>query len=282
MPGKTTDGRIFVGPAGWCYADWEGTVYPPGVTRSGKRLEYILRRFNLVEIDATFYRVPPCAHAERWARTAASTGAPFRFTVKAPGALTHEGLLDDHVVRPFRGILDTLRNGGVLGAVLFQFPASFRCEKVEKVRLKRILDAFEGYPAAVEVRHRGWDIPPFLDYLRSRGVAFCNIDQPDTGDHIEVGARVTAPRAYLRLHGRNRDAWVDPGAGRDARFDWLYGPEDVARFAVLAREMAARTEEVYVVTNNHYRGKAIVNAGELAAALGGSGGDPGDLPPTGP
>lgn len=256
-----------VGPAGWSYADWEHTVYPPGVTRAGRRLEFIVERFNLIEINASFYRVPSLDIVERWARVAG--GRPgFRFTVKAPGAFTHEGEREGATARGFRAVLDTLQRAGLLGAVLFQFPYSFRCERAEKIRLKVVLDLFEAYPSAVEVRHRSWATPAYLDYLCRRGVAFCNIDQPAAEpDGLGLTAHVTSALAYLRLHGRHVAAWRDPAAGRDARFDWLYGPGEIAAFAGIARRLAAEAEKVYIVTNNHYQGKAVVNAGQIAADL---------------
>ena len=72
--------------------------------------------------------------------------------------------------------------------------------------------------------------------------------------------RATSPVGYVRLHGRNTDDWFRDDAGRDARYDYLYTAEELEPLAAVATEIANRTEEVFVVQNNHFRGQALVNA----------------------
>jgi uncharacterized protein YecE (DUF72 family) len=72
----------------------------------------------------------------------------------------------------------------------------------------------------------------------------------------------------LRLHGRNARAWFDPRAGRDQKYDHLYAPEEVHELAQLARRLASGADETFVITNNHFSGKAVANALELLGELG--------------
>jgi uncharacterized protein YecE (DUF72 family) len=258
--------RVFIGPAGWSYKDWEGIVYPPEVVRRRGQLAFLADTFNLLEINNSFYRIPSPRSAARWAETV-SARPDFRFTIKLFQGFTHERGLDPSQLAAFREMLAPFREAGVLGCVLIQFPWSFRCDRSEKIHLRRLLDAFADYPLAVEVRHGSWDVPAFYGYLRDRGVAFCNIDQPLIGDSLGLTARVTAPRAYLRLHGRNRAAWFAPDSGVAERYNYLYSEAEVEALAGTAEALAAEAGEVYVVANNHYRGKAVLNALQLSRRL---------------
>jgi uncharacterized protein YecE (DUF72 family) len=259
------DAQIYIGPAGWSYPDWEGIVYPREVTRQRRQLQWISRWFNLVEINNSFYRIPTPRQVEKWAAAVASVPA-FRFSVKLYQGFTHEAVLDQAQVAAFREALSAFAATGLLGAVLVQFPWSLRCDREGKIRLNRVLEAFGDFPLAVEVRHAGWDTPAYLDYLRQHGWTFCNIDQPVIGQSLGLTAHVTATRAYLRLHGRNRQAWFS-GEGRDARYDYLYGEAEIEAFVRIIQAMVKQVQEIYIVTNNHYRGKAVFNALQLGRRL---------------
>src|SRR5207249_9299848 len=78
----------------------------------------------------------------------------------------------------FRAALDPLRGAGRLGAVLIQFPYSFRPTPESREVMESIFDTFGDYPLVTEIRHRDWGNEEFFSFLRSRGVGFCNIDQP--------------------------------------------------------------------------------------------------------
>lgn len=258
--------RFFIGPAGWSYADWAGTVYPPEIIRRRQQLPWLARQFDLVEINTSFYRIPSPAMTERWLR-AVSDRPAFRFTVKLFQGITHAQRLDPAVVADCRNAIAPLHNEGRLGGLLLQFPWSFHCGRQEKIFLRRVLDAFEGFPLAVEVRHGSWNQDAFFDYLHSRAVMFCNIDQPIIGDSLELTARVTAPSAYLRLHGRNQADWFRPDAGVAQRYNYLYSEGEIAALAAIAEALGREADHVYIVTNNHYRGKAVVNALQLSRRL---------------
>jgi uncharacterized protein YecE (DUF72 family) len=151
-----------------------------------------------------------------------------------------------------------------LGALLVQFPQSFHWTPESGTRLARLLDVLDGWPVVVEVRHVSWDDDRAAAWMREREAGWCVVDQPRAGSATAPArARVTAPVAYLRLHGRNEASWFDPGAGRDARYDYLYALDELRPLAATARDMGSHAKALYVIANNHFRGQAFANALQL-------------------
>ena len=96
------------------------------------------------------------------------------------------------------------------------------------------------------------------------------IDLPAADDHPPPDAPTLGPIGYLRLHGRNAEAWFDRKAGRDQKYDYLYGAEEIESLAERARRIARTSDQVFVVTNNHFTGKAVANALDILHALVGA------------
>lgn len=267
---KTTrEGIVRVGPAGWSYDDWKGIVYPSEVGRNQHALELLCQWFDTVEVNSSFYHPPVARHCMAWVDKV--SGNPrFKFTAKLWEAFTHKRDAwpgDDAVARFLDGIAP-LHQAGKLGAVLVQFPWSFRRTKEGRLWLGRVLDTFSAYPLAVEVRHASWDRPEMYAGLTERDVAFCGIDQPLFRNSIAPGEKVTSRVGYVRLHGRNRDNWFRENAGRNARYDYLYNEDELKPWIQRLESIRKRAQEIYAITNNHYRGQAVVNAFELQAGLG--------------
>jgi uncharacterized protein YecE (DUF72 family) len=148
-------------------------------------------------------------------------------------------------------------------------PWSFRNDEPNREWLDDLRDAFADYPLVIEVRHATWSDPDFLDWLSERGIGFVNIDQPRFSRSIKPSAHGTARVGYVRVHGRNYRDWFRKDAGRDTRYDCLYEAKELAPWVRRTREIARGddTEEVDVVFNNHYKGKAVVNALQFRRAL---------------
>jgi len=253
-----------VGVAGWDYPDWNGVVYPREASRGFDRLAFVARFLDVVEVNATFYRPVSPRIAASWIRRVAKQPG-FRFTAKAHRSWTHDPFEPEgtFAAATLEG-LAPLREAGMLGALLVQFPQSFHWTPQSVSRLSRVVAATEGWPVVVEVRHVSWDTDAAAAWMRDNGVGLCVVDQPRAGGvTTPARPRVTAPVAYLRLHGRNEAAWFDPGAGRDARYDYLYPTEALRPLAETARVMGAAADALYVVANNHFRGQAVANALEL-------------------
>ena len=261
---KTT---IYIGPAGWSYADWEGIVYPPG--KGYDRLLFITRYFKVIELNSSFYRVPSQKMITSW-RDRLSTVPGFRLSIKVNGKFTHERKYEPEELKSFVGRFSPLHEAGISGPFLLQFPWSFRNTRESREYLERLAPFFEGLPAAVELRHGSWDDPGTLELLENSGFAFCNIDQPLTGDSLPPSAHITDPdTGYIRLHGRNRKDWFRSGAGRDARYDYLYSPGEMEEWSTRAGGMIGRVGSLFIITNNHFRGQALANALHLKSILEG-------------
>ncbi len=260
---------IRIGTAGWDYPDWKGIVYPAKAGRYFQPLAYIARHFGAVEVDSTFYRIPDPVRTGEWVRQVADF-PDFRFTVKLFQGFTHTrkaSLVDE---RAFHRALEPLVRFRRLSAVLVQWPWSFKNTAENRRTLADLLGRFGAYPLAVEVRHASWGTKAALELLRERGAAFCNIDQPDLAHCLEPTSAVTSKLAYFRFHGRNAAAWFADGAGRDERYNYLYGPAELAPWIRAVHEVSSVAEEVVVIFNNHFRGKAVVNAFQLQFALTGA------------
>lgn len=272
---------IRFGSAGWSYADWEGVVYPEGGGRRFDALAWLARFVDCIEVNATFYRIPPERTAASWAERLASREG-FRLTVKLWQGFTHgrhslSAAEMRDAEKAFRSLLRPLRQVDLLGAVLVQYPYSFHNTGENRERLRDLVSRFQDLPLALEVRHTSWMQDEFLGWLRENGVAFCNIDQPDLSSNIPPTRHVTSGLAYVRLHGRNADAWFSRDAGRDRRYDYLYSEEELAGWAERIEGLAGDADELFVIANNHFRGQGMVNILELKAIL-----EDGKVPAPGP
>ena len=255
-----------VGVAGWSYPDWEGIVYPK--TPRFDALSYLASFFDAIEINSSFYRIPTARTTASWAKRA-RVNPEFRFTLKLYKGFTHERTATADDERSFAEALRPLTEAGVLGAVLLQFPWSFKNDPESRDYLRAALERFRRCPLVVEVRHRSWDQPEFYAFLEERGVGFCNIDQPLIGRSLAPSERTTGPVGYIRLHGRNYRDWFREDAGRDARYDYLYTEEELDPWVEKISEVSQTASSTYVITNNHFRGQAVVNALQIRSRIEG-------------
>ncbi|MBL7139828.1 MAG: DUF72 domain-containing protein [Planctomycetes bacterium] len=260
--------RIRVGTSGWSYDDWHGRFYPERPPARFDHLAYLARYFGAVEVNASFYRPPSPRAAASWLRR---TPPDFEFTFKLHQRFTHERdrPWTPDEVGAFRRGIEPVLEAGRLGAVLVQFPWSFRCDASALRHLEAVRCDFGDLPLVVEVRHASWTDPAAAEFLRSRGFGWANIDQPPSRSGMPPTSLVTSPVGYVRLHGRNREAWFSRDAGRDARYDYLYREDELDEWIRRIRDIARAGETTYVFTNNHYRGQAPANALQILAKLEG-------------
>ena len=261
-----------LGPAGWLYKDWEGVVYPTEKPKGFDPLRYIADFFDTVEINSSFYGPPVPKTTASWVRRV-KDHHQFRFTAKLWRRFTHErdkawtGGEVDQVRQGF----DVMMEAGKLGAVLMQFPWSFKNTEANNEWLGDVVRTFSTYPLVVEVRHTSWLEPQFLRTLEEDGVGFVNIDQPLYHNSIGPSTHVTSHVGYVRVHGRNYKDWFREKAGVEQRYNYLYKADELEPWVERAKELAATrgTTEVYVITNNHYKGKAVANALMMKSMLTG-------------
>lgn len=259
--------QIKIGPAGWSYKDWEGIVYPHKPGSKFDPLAYLAKFFNTVEINSSFYRPPTAQTTLAWAKRVAEN-PEFSFTAKLHQLFTHKrGQATAADEQEFRAGIDPLAAEGKLGALLLQFPWSFKNELEERQYLFTLIDRFKDYPLVIEVRHASWNQPTIYESLGELGVGICNIDQPLFSKSIKPSALTTSSIGYVRLHGRNFQNWFREKAPRDDRYNYLYSPDELEPWITRIKEVASKTADTYVITNNHFRGKAVVNALEIKATL---------------
>jgi uncharacterized protein YecE (DUF72 family) len=270
-------GNIKVGVAGWAYKDWQGIVYPPSL-KANTRVGYLAEFFDLIEINTSFYGHIKPAVAKGWCRMAAGTNPNFRFTAKLNRAFTHSPIAvleptSAKTIRPggsdeqdAKAGYDALAAENMLGALLAQFPISFKYTDENRAYVEQLVRKFRSYPLVLEIRHASWNQPEVLGWLHGLQVGLCNIDQPLLGRAVRPSAYATSVVGYIRLHGRNYKQWFAETNVRD-RYDYLYSAEELAKWKDRAVEVADKTETTYVVANNHNLGKAAVNALELISML---------------
>ena len=258
---------IRVGPAGWSYKDWEGIVYPEKPGKKFDPLEYLSRFFDTIEVNSSFYRPPTASTTKSWANRVAAN-KQFTFTAKLHRVFTHErGKATKADEKEFREGMDVLAKAGKLGAVLLQFPWSFKNTADDRIYLAKLLERFRKYPLVVEVRHASWNNEEIYEWFEERGAGVCNIDQPLFSKSILPQALTTSPVGYVRLHGRNYQNWFREKAPRDERYNYLYSVDELDPWLARIKQVAKKTRETYVITNNHFRGQAVVNAVEIKALL---------------
>ncbi len=233
--------RLYLGTSGWSYADWEGTVYPPGTTAAGRLAEYV-KHFATVEIDSTFYGTPRRSTVEKW-REVVPEG--FLCAAKFPQEVTHERNLintrseAEGFVRTMQALEDRL------GPLLLQLPPDLTVEGME------VLSAFlgelpEGPRYAVEVRHRSWVGSDLPELLRECGVALTLVHYPRMPRLEEA----TTDFAYIRWLGNRREfPEGHTHLKKDRDKDLLCWSDLVDRFLEEGRT-------VFAYANNHYQNHA--------------------------
>ncbi|HVB55663.1 MAG TPA: DUF72 domain-containing protein [Candidatus Acidoferrales bacterium] len=269
LPGKSLNSSsIFVGPAGWSYPDWKGIVYPSQKPRGFHEATYLAQYFDTIEINTSFYQPLKPEHCRQWLERVAANPR-FLFTAKLWQKFTHESGANLEDEQSVRAGFDVLKDAGKLGAVLLQFPFSFHRTQENTSYLKQLIERFGSYPLVVEVRHGSWNERDFYEMLHELGVGFCNIDQPVIGRSLKPSKVATATVGYVRLHGRRYDTWFsdDPETPSFERYNYLYSESELEPWAERIRKLNDHTGTTFVITNNHYEGKGIVNALQLIHLL---------------
>ena len=287
-------GDIRVGTSGWHYptgkGTWDGVFYPPkrGRSKTFDELAYYAEHFNTVEINATFYGQPRAEVSRAWVER---TPAGFEFSIKLYQKFTHPRMFEGRLrksmpaeqdaiaelARPnaadldeFRRGIDPLASSGKLGAVLAQFPASFKNGQGEQAYLVDLLYSLRDYRVAVELRHRSWSdaFQSTLDILNASQAAWVQIDEPKFKFSIRQNFLPNVRGFYyMRLHGRNAAHWWKHERMED-RYDYLYSPDELKEFTVVAGAAKTLVKKLYLYTNNHFSAKSVANAAMIKEQLG--------------
>lgn len=272
--------QILVGTAGFSYKDWEGIVYPASLKKKQHPVQFLAQYFDCCEINTSFYGHIQPKIGKQWCDLVAEVSPVFQFTAKlfrsfthAPGATLQStsaktlNPLEEDEVKAKEG-LDSIAAEKRLGALLIQFPISFKNTGENRDYLESLIKKFREYPLVVEVRHATWDSSEVLAKFTAQRVAFCNIDQPQLGRAVAATEYTTAPIAYVRLHGRNYKEWFQSD-NRNDRYNYLYTPQQLEPWKEKIERLGQKAEKTFAITNNHYKGKAAANALELKSMLNG-------------
>lgn len=271
--------EVRIGTSGWNYPSsgygpWTGVFYPfkqgqaiPGQKRKFDELEYYAERFDTVEINNTFYRPPAARTSQSWVKR---TPEDFEFSLKLFQQFTHKREVTQADVDDFRRGLEPLATAGKLGALLCQFPASFKRADASVEYLTWLLKAFVDYRLAVELRHRSWSdrFGETIALLNEHDAAFVHIDEPKFQTSIRQNQLPNVTTFYyLRAHGRNAKKWWHH-QHKDERYDYLYSAAEIAEFGETLKAVRQIVPKTYAYMNNHADAKSVANAIELKHFLG--------------
>jgi len=266
--------QIYIGTSGWSYPEgegtWKGYFYPPGTKNE---LVYYSQFFNTVEVNSSFYRPPNPGFVANWVKR---TPAGFLFTVKLWQKFTHpnmyressgkEAVISYDDIDMFRRVLEPLVKADKMGALLAQFPPSFKNDDFNKQILEAIARHFGQYKLAVELRHKSWsDDPATTNLLRQNNIAWVQIDEPKFNTSIAAELPVTADFSYFRFHGRNAETWWK--GTTETRYQYLYSPEEINELTEKVKAVSQRVPQTFVFFNNHWKAFAPHNANDILKAL---------------
>ena len=270
----TDQAKIYIGTSGWSYpkgeGTWTGYFYPTGKINE---LEYYSQFFNTVEINSSFYRPPNPGYVYNWVRRVPKD---FLFTVKLWQKFTHpkmykeatgeEAVISLQDVDIFKRSIDPLLKSDKLGALLAQFPPSFRNDSFGQRVINALSRLFGQYRLAVELRHRSWsDDPDIATLLKENNVAWVQIDEPKFKSSIAQELPLTSDMAYFRFHGRNAETWWMGDS--ETRYKYLYSAEEIEELSARVKTAAGQTKLLFALFNNHWRGYSPHNAVDLMRSL---------------
>ena len=210
--------------------------------------------------------------AQTWADR---TPAGFEFSLKLIRTLTHADIpgvppLDLETIDAYRRGIEPLAASGKIGALLAQFPPSFKQTSESQDYLDRLLQRFREYPVAVELRHRSWsdDFSSTLSLLNTHNAALTQIDEPKFKVSIRQNQLPNISGFYyMRLHGRNAQQWWKHDKSED-RYNYLYSADELKPFAGTADAARRLVKKLYLYFNNHFASKAVANAVMIKKQLG--------------
>jgi uncharacterized protein YecE (DUF72 family) len=277
-----TAAPIRVGVCSWADETLTKVWYPKGIRSGEERLRYYAERFDVVEANSTYYRLPDPNLVEKWVER---TPPGFTMHVKAFGVMTrHPVKLDQlptdlrdvptdargrvdrppreyraEVFRRFHEALEPLRSAGKLGAILMQFPSYVVYKPVSLEYLEWSQEQLAGDEMLVEFRHASWlaeeNRADTLRFLADHGMTYVTVDAPQTGGKnvLPTVVAATSETAYVRFHGRNAETWNKRTGSAAERFDYLYSEDELGEWVPHLRELAGEAQTVYAMFNNNGR-----------------------------
>ena len=256
---QSPESQIRIGCQGWNYEDWTTkaggeTIFYPRGTKSNEMLALYAEIFDTIEVDSTFYAIPPISTIENWYR---KTPENFTFSLKLPQEITHE----HHLRETSFAILDEfceriLELKEKLAVVLIQLPPQFEAGKANAQNLRKFLERLpEEIRFAVEFRERNWMIEWTLEELEKNKVALCLLEGSWIPRELMFQAieKLNNEFAYVRFMGE-RDL---------TSFDKIYRHQD-ANLQMWADEIKqVKAREQFIYFSNFYEGHSPASVNKL-------------------
>ncbi len=222
-----------------------------------------------MEVNTSFYRPVTRHMTESWVRRVNRAEA-FRFAFKLTRTFTHDRTpYPREAVDSFIESVTPVVEAGLFGALLIQFPWSFKRSAESADWVRRLCDDFSTLGPAIEVRHQSWDDPQWRREMLERDATVCQIDQPALRGCLGVTESTPTTRAYFRFHGRRADTWFANDVPTHERYNYLYSDAELAPWVKRISRSGESADDVFVFTNNHYKGQAPANALQLRAMIEG-------------
>jgi len=270
---RNSNSKISIGCQGWNYDDWitraggKSVFYPRG-TKSGEMLAVYAEIFETIEVDSTFYAIPPASVIENWYK---KTPAHFTFSLKMPQEITHEHALRRSAFEMTDEFCERVKElKEKLGVVLVQLAPQFEASKENAQNLRKFLERLpRGIRFAVEFRERAWLIDWTFQELEKNRVALALVEGSWIPRELTFSAieKLRADFAYVRFMGE-RDLTA---------FDKIYRHMD-ANLQMWADEIERiKAKEIFVYFSNFYEGHAPASAVKLKKLLGQEIVEPSDL-----
>ena len=250
--------ELYLGTGGYSNDDWLGLLYPEG-TKSADYLKIYAQHFNAVELNSSFYNIPGI---KAFAGMVRKSEGRVLFAVKLHRSMTHSRDADEETYKRMLESVHPLREAGMLGPFLAQFPYSFHRTADNRKYLLDLIKHFEGERLALEFRTDDWDLDEVRESLKEFGLITVSVDYPPLPGLPASGLHITSDTAYIRLHGRNEKTWWD-GKSAAARHDYLYTPDELKGWALAIDEHKDALSQVYLLLQNTTKGHALKNLAML-------------------
>ena len=265
---------LYIGTSGWSYpkgeGTWKGYFYPK---EKIDELGYYSQFFNAVEINSSFYRPPNPGYVYNWTR---KVPPGFLFSVKLWQKFTHPRMFREATgndaaisladIDIFKKSIEPLVKSGKMGALLAQFPPSFKNDDFSRQILLAVIKAFGAYRLAVELRHRSWsDDTNTAQLLVEGNASWVQIDEPGFETSIARQLPLTSDTAYFRFHGRNAENWWR--GNNENRYKYLYSPDEIEDLTQKVEAASRKAKLTFAFFNNHWQGYAPRNAIGMIKAL---------------
>ncbi len=249
--------NIKIGTSGYSYDDWRGNFYPKSI-QSGQMLEYYCQFFDTVELNVTYYTIPPVRTFERLAD---KTPDDFEFIIKTNQETTHRRKENNAAIQKLLQSIMPVLEAKKFHGFLAQFPYSFKNNEQNRKYLVETRSLLGDHPFFVEFRHAGWNKEQITGFLKSNDIGYVNVDEPALKGLLPPQSIVSSNSAYIRFHGRNSLDWWD-GQG-SARYDYEYKQNELENWLIHISNVLKKSFKTYIFFNNHPGGKAVKNARQM-------------------